>query len=111
MALPEERCLQGLVFRIADSKLSYAQLLHPSDVLSQSQAEACQVASQTLVEVESLNNSQRHHSSSRLFFEPLEKGVIRRARVLGIFVPRENDLQAVAECGQRFMEQKLPLTT
>lgn len=111
LAPPEERCLQGLVFRIADSDLSYAQLLHPSDVLTQSQIEASLARTQTLVEAQSPDAAHQYHCSSRLFHEPLEKGVIRRARVRGIFVPRENDLQAVAECGQRFVEQKLPLTT
>lgn len=111
LAPPEEPCLQGLIFRLDDSDFSYAQLLHPSDVLTQSEASACQVPSQTLVEVESQHAANQPRCSSRLFFEPLEKGVIRRARVRGIFVPRENDLESVAACGQRFVEQKLPLTT
>ena len=46
-----------------------------------------------------------------LFAEFLEKGVIRRARLQSLFVPRENDVQLVAECCQSIEKRPLPLTT
>jgi hypothetical protein len=41
----------------------------------------------------------------------LEKGVIRRARLQSLFVPRENDVQLVAECCRAIESRPLPLTT
>ncbi len=41
----------------------------------------------------------------------LEKGVIRRLRLRGVFLPRENDLQLAAECLTKFAREAPPLTT
>ncbi len=49
-------------------------------------------------------------SQWELFAEFLEKGVIRRARLQSLFVPRENDVQLVAECCQAIEHRPLPLT-
>jgi hypothetical protein len=47
----------------------------------------------------------------RLFGEFLEKGVIRRARVLSAILPREGDKNLATECCRQFASQPLPLTT
>ena len=47
----------------------------------------------------------------QLFGEFLEKGVIRRARLQSLFLPRENDVQLAAEACQSIERRPLPLTT
>jgi hypothetical protein len=47
----------------------------------------------------------------RLFGEFLEKGVIRRARLLSAFLPRERDEELAAACCGSLQERPLPLTT
>lgn len=47
----------------------------------------------------------------RLFVDPLEKGVIRRARVQGWIVPRRDDVNAAVARYQEFVASELPLTT
>ncbi len=49
-------------------------------------------------------------SAFRIFDERLEKGVIRQARLRGVFVPREGDQQAAVECYHRFVRSAVPLT-
>jgi len=46
-----------------------------------------------------------------LFAEFLEKGVIRRARVHGAFLRRENDKETAAACCEAIERDSLPLTT
>jgi hypothetical protein len=46
-----------------------------------------------------------------LFHEFLEKGVIRRARVHMLFLPRENDVLLAAACCRALETRPLPLTT
>jgi hypothetical protein len=46
-----------------------------------------------------------------LFSEFLEKGVIRRARLQAMFVPRENDVRLVGESCRAIDSRPLPLTT
>jgi hypothetical protein len=47
----------------------------------------------------------------RLFADFLEKGVIRRARVLAAVLARENDIQVAADCCKAIERLELPLTT
>jgi hypothetical protein len=47
----------------------------------------------------------------RLFAEFLEKGVIRRARVHAVLLPREDDLELAAACCEAAERLELPLTT
>jgi len=47
----------------------------------------------------------------RLFAEFLEKGVIRKARVHGAFIERENDCEIAIECCRAIEHSPLPLTT
>jgi hypothetical protein len=49
-------------------------------------------------------------SAFRLFDERLEKGVIRQARLRGVFVPRQGDQQAAIECYHHFVRSAVPLT-
>jgi hypothetical protein len=46
-----------------------------------------------------------------LFAEFLEKGVIRRARVHAVLLPRENDVELALECCRALEQIPLPLTT
>ena len=43
--------------------------------------------------------------------QQMEKGVIRKLRTRGMFLPRERDQQLAAECYAQFMTTALPLTT
>jgi hypothetical protein len=46
-----------------------------------------------------------------LFADFLEKGVIRKARLHGTFLPRENDIGIALECCRAIERRPLPLTT
>jgi hypothetical protein len=83
------------VFRHEQLGFSYAQMVHPSDFVS---AHALFAGTPHLVE-------------STLFPEHLEKGVIRRARICGWFMPGENDLETAVELARQFVDEPLPLTT
>ena len=47
----------------------------------------------------------------RLFSQHLEKGVILRARVCGVFVPRADDIRTAASFYEQLNREELPLTT
>ena len=85
----------SLIWRLAGGELSYAEIMPTSDFRR--------------VSVERTGNTVG--TRWELFSEFLEKGVIRRARLQATFVPRENDLQIVAECCQAISRRPLPLTT
>jgi hypothetical protein len=87
----------GCVFRL-NSELSYAQLVHPAD----SQATFLQVQR---------SETSRYELRHELFAERLEKGVILRARVLGVLLARANDLHDAARHFAEFLAADLPLTT
>ena len=80
----------------------YAQILHPSDF------ESIELRYQ-LHDVKGAFTAW--HIKSLLLHQPLEKGVIRRARICGWFMPAENDLQTAVELARRFVDEPLPLTT
>ncbi|MEX2173155.1 MAG: hypothetical protein WD872_02260 [Pirellulaceae bacterium] len=77
--------------------LSLATMVHPSDFFD----------AQLVYTPEYLASSVR----TRLFPGRLEKGVIRRARIGGWFLPAENDLAVAVELAKRFIDEPLPLTT
>jgi hypothetical protein len=81
------------VLRRRDRIFSYAQMAHPTDFVSASIV-AGEVATVFL----------------KLFPERLEKGVIRRGRVCGWFLPVENDLASAVELARQFVDEPLPLT-
>jgi hypothetical protein len=81
--------------RVRRHNFSYAELVHPSDFV---RAKAG-VDDTPLVAVE-----------YTLFPDRLEKGVIRRARICGWFLPAENDLAVAVELAKQFINEPLPLT-
>ena len=108
-----ERCDQGpmaatgdsaasprgaFLFRTRDSSASYLEMIHPSDL-----SEGV-VSTRNVVEA-------AFCSRYRLFQEPLEKGVIRRGRLRGIFVPHSQDLANALTLYRDFVESAPPLTT
>jgi hypothetical protein len=89
----------GFLFRLADPDLSYAELVHPAD------------AECSRLEVRGGSKECRARLSHELFATRLEKGVILRARVFGVFLERTGDHQAAAEHFAAFLAAELPLTT
>ncbi len=87
------------VFRLTDS-LSYAEMVHPGDFVSATLERTTSSSSET----------PRLKLTWRLFPERLEKGVIRRCRIAGWFLPREGDQQQAADLFRRMVEEPLPLT-
>lgn len=84
------------VFRSRERDLSFAQLVHPSD----------------FVAAELSTDMQINYSlEATLFPERLEKGVIRRGRICGWFLPAENDLEVAVQLARQFVAEPLPLTT
>jgi hypothetical protein len=85
-----------LVYRLPDVDCSWVEMVHPMDfsgaVLSED------TTAEGLV------------SRFELFNERLEKGVIRRGRLQGIFVPRDGDQIVAQECYRRFATSAIPLT-
>jgi len=82
-----------LVFRLPEAALSYVEMVHPVDFDHE--------------ELDSGNGVRIRH---RLFSQPLEKGVILRARVRGVFVPRAEDTPSAAECYRAFVTAEPPLS-
>ena len=87
-----------LVFQPPGAELSYAEMVHPADFWRDELTGS--VDGQPGLRV-------RHH----LFAGRLEKGVILRARLRGMFVPRRHDLRVVAGCYAAFTKAELPLGT
>lgn len=85
------------LFRLPGSELSYLEMVHTSDL-----AEA------RIVLVDDTTRAAR--SCFRLFAERLEKGVIRRGRVRGLFVPRDGDTSLATLLYQEFIDSAPPLT-
>ncbi len=84
------------VFRPRDVDLSYAEMVHPADFVEARLDSPTEPAVAVRL---------RH----RLFPEPLEKGVIRRARVCGVFLRRSDDAHIAADCYARFATAEPPL--
>jgi len=82
--------------RLPTVGLTYGEMAHPADV----EREEVVTADAGTIEVS-------HH----LFSQPLEKGVILRARARGVFVPIADDSRAMAAAYDRFLAAPLPLTT
>jgi|GEM_PF-865281 len=87
------------LFRVSDT-ISYAEMVHPGDFVSV-ELEALPVAG---------DDEQQLKLTWRLFPERLEKGVIRRCRIAGWFLPREGDQQVSADIFRRMLFEPLPLT-
>jgi hypothetical protein len=84
-----------VLVRPRESQITYAEIVAPSDF------QVLHVRPQdsgTSIEWE-------------LFSEFLEKGVIRRARVHSVLMPRDNDIDLAAACCEATKRLELPLTT
>ena len=86
------------LFRLHGGKLSYAEVAHPSgDCVS---------------DVHRANSAQgTAHISHRLFQDRLEKGVILRARVLGVLIDQADDERLATRLLAEFLRTPAPLTT
>ncbi|HEX5445075.1 MAG TPA: hypothetical protein VFW87_14650 [Pirellulales bacterium] len=84
-----------LVFRPSAWNESYVEMVHPSDA----------VASEVATKASTMEIAHR------LFEHELEKGVILRARVRGMFVPRRGDTELALAAWRQFVAQAPPLTT
>jgi hypothetical protein len=87
-----------LLFRFPGSEVSYAEMVHPLDFL-QDRLECV---------TESPRGVRLRH---RLFGGRLEKGVILRARVCGVFLRREGDARIAAQSYTSFVAAEPPLGT
>ena len=85
-----------VLWRLQAAPFSYAEIALPTDVREIAFYPAGQ---------------GRRLAVWRLFSEFLEKGVIRRARVHGAILPRENDVELALECCRAIEQSPLPLTT
>lgn len=86
----------SVLLRCAGVDWSYLEMTHPAD-----EAETTiHVAASGEVSLE-----------RRLGGRFLEKGVIRRMRIRGTFLPREDDLETAAELSAAFCKEEPPLTT
>ena len=88
--------LSCFVFRLPGEQFCYAEIVYPLDFDT---TEIAPIAAGRV--------SLKHH----LFAHRLEKGVILRARVLGLILPREGDLQTAAFHYASFAASDPPLTT
>lgn len=82
------------LFRLANG-ISYAEMVFPADFLGARvtfKDDACQLA-------------------YRMFPESLEKGVIRRGRIRGWFLPTDGDVDAAFKAYQQLQAEDPPLTT
>jgi hypothetical protein len=89
------------LYRLAETPFSYAEMVHPAQSL------------ESAIELPSLAGaaSKRLELRHQLFLERLEKGVILRARVLGVFLDRQDDQSAAERHYAAFLSAELPLTT
>ena len=87
-----------LLFRLPGSALSYAEMVHPVDF-----------------QRDELSGSRQGDRMTRLqhclFASRLEKGVLLRARVRAVFLPRRQDCGLAAECYAAFAAAEPPLGT
>jgi len=85
------------LFRLPNGSRSYVEMIHAADFIT------AEVTKQVTAD-------GGIRSAFRLFDERLEKGVIRQARLRGVFVPRDGDQQAAVECYRHFVQSAVPLT-
>ena len=87
------------LFRLRGDKFSYAEMVYPLDFET------------TELNAVDRSNGKIHRIQHHLFHHRLEKGVILRARVLGLLLRREDDLQTTAAHYALFAVSDPPLTT
>jgi len=86
-----------LLFRPANCRWSYCEMVHPADF--------------NRVAIDTFADGHVEWTTSFFVQERLEKGVIRRARVQGLFVPRSDDVTQILDACRQFADSQLPLTT
>jgi hypothetical protein len=86
--------------RLADSDLDYLEMIHPAD-LRRSSARVAPSDDGANSEV---------GIDHALFRSGLEKGVILRSRIRGLWIPRGNDQACAADCYRQFIASEPPLT-
>jgi len=84
---------------------SYAEMVHPLD------AQASTVGMAFRPSNDFAGSGSVWRLRHELFLQRLEKGVILRARVLGLFLSRDDDMRAAAERYAAFCAEEPPLTT
>lgn len=89
-----------ILFRITGEALTFATLVHPGDWLGGT------IATRRVAQDRGIARHQ-----FLLFGERLEKGVIRRVRLRGLFLPRERDEELALAAAASFAASRLPLTT
>lgn len=94
---PSSGSLACTVFRLPQGGFSYAQMVHQGDSRHDE-----------LTPAEDTSSVRVRHW---LFDQSLEKGVILRARVRGLFLPRDRDLQLAQKCFADFASAEPPLGT
>ena len=87
------------LFRLPSNQISYAEMVHPADAQGFS------------FEARAFGADQGFQLRHQLFSERLEKGVILRARVLGVWLDREGDQAAAARHYAAFSASEPLLTT
>jgi len=87
------------LFRFPGRQYSYAEMVRPAD------------ARQSNWEGWLHDGDYRMELRHELFAERLEKGVILRARVLGVLLDRKDDMAAAIGHWRSFLKEALPLTT
>ena len=85
-----------LVFRLPNVELSYAEMVHPEDF------RRSELAGET-------SSGELTQVSHHLFSGSMEKGVILRARLRGVLLPRRADICIAAACYRVFAAAEPPL--
>jgi hypothetical protein len=91
-----DQCTPLFLFRPHGAAYSYAEMVQPADFAGASLE---------------LRGEELLRFSHPLFAERLEKGVIRRVRLCGAFLPRDGDLERALRLYHNFIAEPLPLTT
>lgn len=91
----DEQAPRLLLFRPRDFGFSYAEMVHPSDFAG----------------VQCLRQGELPTVRWQLFPERLEKGVIRRGRVRGVYLARERDTELAQAAFDEFQNSPLVLST
>jgi hypothetical protein len=89
-----------LLFRLAGG-ISYAEMVHPAEYEQNS----------AILRLDDADGSPQIFLQHQLFLRRLEKGVILRSRLLGLFLPTQGDEQAVAAAYRDYCSSEPPLTT
>ena len=95
VALPSSGGASCVVLRVSGKRPSYVEMAHPLDCPDD--------------EIHSPAEGAPFELAHRLFARPLEKGVILRSRVRGLWVAREQDVSVAAESYRRFAASEPPL--